>query len=271
MMKALTVNRDQELQVIDLPIPEYNENQALVKLISCGICGTDQSLINKKFKGFSEEQYPLVLGHEGVGEVVEIGANVKNLSVGDTVLLPFNDKSNIQVDGIDFAWGAMSEYGVVNDSALIGTGDFPEATYAQQKIPEHIDAIDAAMLVTLREVYSAIKYFGVKNSDSIVVIGSGPVAQTFVKILHLMGNEQIIAVVRNDHKEKILYECGAAYVINTSKTDLEEVKQHFPEGVSYVLDAVGSADIINSAMKLIKDRGEILCYGVPTVNQMVLD
>ena len=68
--------------------PRYNECQALVKTIACGMCGTDIKLIHRTFKGFPESVYPIMLGHEGVGEVVEVGSKVKGLKVGDKVLLP---------------------------------------------------------------------------------------------------------------------------------------------------------------------------------------
>lgn len=271
-MKALTITQDKKLTVIDLPKPTYNKNQALVKILSCGICGTDQSLIEQRFKGFEKHHYPLVLGHEGVGQVVEIGSEVQHLQVGDVVLLPFNDQSSISKDDIDFGWGAMAEYGVVNDQSIIDKPNAPDAVYAQQKLPHHLDSKEAAMLVTLREVYSAIKYFDIKMDESVVVIGSGPVAQTFVKIMNLMGIQDIIAVVRNNVKKNIMYEYGATSVINTSVQNFEtEIKKAYPAGVNYVLDAVGSSDVINEAMHLIRDRGEILCYGVPKANEMTLD
>src|SRR5699024_11659999 len=97
------------------------------------------------------------------------------------------------------------EYGVVNDFSVTEQFDFPEAVYAQQVIPNHIDTKEAAMLVTLREVYSAVNYFQIETDASVVIIGSGPVAQTFTKVMQLMGIQSIIAVVRNDKKEELMY------------------------------------------------------------------
>ena len=91
-MKTLIVDENGSLSVREIPIPHYNDNQALVKTVSCGICnGTDAKLIHRKFKGVGIEDYPLMLGHEGVGEVVAVGKNVTGYKVGDIVLLPFVD------------------------------------------------------------------------------------------------------------------------------------------------------------------------------------
>ena len=73
-MKTLVVDKGGELSVRETKVPEYNECQALVKTLSCGVCnGTDLKLIQGSFKGFGEERYPLMLGHEAVGRVLKQG------------------------------------------------------------------------------------------------------------------------------------------------------------------------------------------------------
>ena len=87
-MKGLAVHENRKLQIVELPMPEYNEYQALVKVLACGICnGTDSKIIHGTFKGV--DTYPILLGHEAVGKVVETGKHVKYLKPGDIVLLPF--------------------------------------------------------------------------------------------------------------------------------------------------------------------------------------
>ncbi|MDF2539455.1 MAG: sorbitol dehydrogenase [Herbinix sp.] len=271
-MKTLIVNSDGSLEVKEIPIPRYNSKQALVKMVSCGICGTDSKLIHRGFKGFPKEAYPIMLGHEGVGRVVEIGSEVKGLKVGDHVLLPFNDPDKELYGTLGSGWGAYSEYGVVNDPDAFEEGEAPEVAYAQQIVPEDIDPVDAAMIITLREVLSNILYFGIREKDSVVVYGSGPVALTFIKFMSLLGIQQIIAVARSEEKIKNVLEHGATHTVNSRELNVvEEIRKLIPEGVNYVLDAVGSADIVNEAMELISDRGEILCYGVPEKSQMLLD
>ncbi|MFJ7977095.1 zinc-binding dehydrogenase [Peribacillus sp. NPDC096379] len=271
-MKTLVVNSDGQLVIIEVPVPKYNSKQALVKTISCGICGTDATIIKSEFKGFPREKYPLMLGHEGVGRVVEIGSEVTSFKVGDIVLLPFNDEDEEQYGSLGSAWGAFSEYGVINDKSAYQEDDIPEAAYAQQVVPVDIDPVDATILITLREVYSTIRYFDINKDDSIVVFGSGPVAVTFIKLMSLMGFQSIIGIARSEEKQNILLENGADAAFNCRATDIKnEIRTLYPNGVKYVLDAVGTAEIINQAMELIEDRGEILCYGVPKYNQMQLD
>lgn len=271
-MKTLTVNKEGRLEIKDIPIPKFNSKQALTKTISCGMCGTDSHLINHGFKGVSEEAYPIMLGHEAVGKVVEVGSEVKSFKIGDFVLLPFNDPDKENYGSLGSAWGGYSEYGVINDKEAYEEGEIPEIAYAQQIIPDDIDPIDATMIITLREVLSNIKYFNIKKDDSIVVYGSGPVALTFIKLMSLLGVRPIIGVARSEEKKNNLLAHGATYVFNSRECNVfEEIKKICPGGVKYVLDAVGSSDIVNAAMELICDRGEILCYGCPTNTQMNLD
>ena len=78
-MKTLVVERDGRITVHEVNKPRYNEYQALVKTIACGMCGTDIKLIHRTFKGFPESVYPIMLGHEGVGEVVRRAPRSKAL------------------------------------------------------------------------------------------------------------------------------------------------------------------------------------------------
>lgn len=268
-MKSLIVDSNGELEIIEIEKPSYNEKQALIKVLSCGICGTDQTLIHKSFKGVPVEDYPIMLGHEAVGRVEETGAEVTSFKKGDVVLLPFNDPK----EGLGSAWGGFSEYGVIDDlAAYKGNEEVPEAAYAQQVIPSDIEYDYASTFVTLREVYSAIKYFDIKADEKVLIYGSGPVALAFLRLMKLVGVHKVAVVVRNSDKEQLMQQNGADYIINTDISDVkQEVRKLFSDGVDKVLDAVGLPAIINEGLSLIKDRGEILCYGVPKNNSMELD
>ena len=263
-MKTLVVLEDGSLEVREIPVPKYTEKQALVKTLACGICnGTDAKLIHRKFKGFGQERYPLMLGHEGVGEVVAVGADVKGYKVGDKVFLPFVDPDAELYPGLDSGWGAYSEYAIVNDLAAFGDGAAPECAYAQTVIPDWLDPVDAVMIVTLREVLSSIKRFGIGANNSVAVFGCGPVGLTFIRFMSLLGVHPLIAMdVKEDKREEALA-LGADYFFNSGTEDVNtKIREICPDGVQYVLDAVGILPIINQAMGLICDQGKICCYGI---------
>ncbi len=266
-MRTLVVDANGKLSVEQCPIPDYNENQALVKTISCGVCnGTDGKLIHGTFKGFTKDMYPVMLGHEAVGRVIEVGANVTSYKIGDIVLLPFAGP----LGGFECGWGSYSEYGVVCDpQAFINSGvapqskDFPECAWAQTVVDPAIDPVKAAMIITLREVLSSIKRFGIKENDKVVVFGCGPVGLTFIRFLHLMGVKTIVAVDVVEEKLEDAKKKGANYVLSGKDAQLEQkIREIYPDGADYVLDAVGVLQIINQALPLVRDGGKVCCYGI---------
>ncbi|ONI42984.1 sorbitol dehydrogenase [Candidatus Epulonipiscium fishelsonii] len=267
-MKTLLVEKSGDLKIVEVEKPAITPQQALVKTIACGMCGTDVKLIHKTFKGFPEEVYPIMLGHEGVGEVVEVGSDVKTFKIGDKVFLPFVDP----IGDINSGWGAISEYAVVHDPVAYPEGEAPDCAFAQTVIPAGIDPVDATMIITFREVLSSIRFFGVKPENSIVVFGCGPVGLTYIKFLNLCGIKDIIAVDIVDEKLKLAKEMGATYTINSKSQNIDtEVRKIFPDGVDFVLDAVGLPFVVNQAMSLICDRGAVLCYGVPEKEEITID
>ncbi|MCR4656199.1 MAG: zinc-binding dehydrogenase [Lachnospiraceae bacterium] len=271
-MRSLIVNKDGRLEIKEIPKPVINSKQALVKTISCGICnGTDAKLIHGSFKGFPENRYPLMLGHEAVGRVVETGKEVRKYKTGDVVLLPFVDEDPALYGTLVSGWGGFSEYGIVNDETVYDK-DVPEAAYAQTVVPDYIDPVDASMIITLREVLSSIKRFGMKEGDSVVVFGCGPVGLTFIRFLKLLGIRTVIAFDLFEEKLNDARRKGADYAFNSKETDVrKQVLEICPDGVDYVLDAVGITSIINQAMGLIRDQGRICCYGISPKSTAEID
>lgn len=274
-MKSLVVDHDGTLSILEIAKPKFNEYQALVKMESCGICrGTDLKLIHRDFKGF--DTYPAILGHEGVGRVVELGSSVRHLQIGDLVLLPFIEE---ETAGYTPGWGAYSEYAVVNDGkALVedgkgpGSKGFSEAVFAQTVLPKGIDPVGASMIITFREVLSACKRFGFRENNSLVIYGAGPVGLSFIKFAKLLGMGPVIVSVISDEKVQEALEFGADYAFNSRKVDVvKEIRNLCQDGVDFVIDAVGVNALINEAMELVKYNGVIGCYGISPQLNMQLD
>ena len=273
-MKSLAVNKNGTLEIIDIDVPRVNECNALVKVMASGICGTDMKIIHSQFKGFTD--YPCLLGHEAVGEVVEIGNSVTQFKVGDKVLLPYLHGKIGEYTPIH---GGFSEYGLVHDWQALaragkgpGTDGFNDFFYTQKTIPSDFDAISSVMIITLREVMAATRHFGFQPKKSIVIFGGGPVGLAFTKFAQIMGMAPVILVDILDEKEKDAKKAGADCFINSGKRDVvQEVRRLCPEGVDFTLDAVGVNSLMNLALQLIKNCGRILVYGISPKNKVDLD
>lgn len=260
-MKSLVVYKDGSYKFEDLPMPRIGEYDALVKVESCGVCnGTDMKIIHGNFKGV--EDYPVVLGHEGVGRVIELGSKVKNIKKGDLVLMPYY--SDVP-EGYYSAWGTFSEYNTVTDAkAMEDDGKIPDAfAYGQTVLPAGTDPVGAAMIITFREVLSTMDTFGFSANKSIAVLGLGPVGLSFVRFAHLTGMGPVIAMDIQDEKLELAKKAGADAVINTSKEDVvSAVKAICPEGVDFALDAVGINGFINQGLNIIKPDAKVCVYGI---------
>ncbi|MCL2811156.1 MAG: zinc-binding dehydrogenase [Clostridia bacterium] len=276
-MRGLAVDKAGKLSMPELSMPTYGECQALVKTLSCGVCnGTDGKLIHGTFKNMHD--YPLLLGHEGVGQVVEVGKRVTKYKVGDVVLLPFLYSAQ---DGYFSGWGGYCEYAVVGDEhafALAGQGPgtpgYDAGCLAQTIIrPEdNVDPVGASMIVTFREVLSAMVRFGFQANESIVIYGAGPVGLCFTRFAKLLGMGPVVTVDIYDDKAAEAARLGADVVINSQKEDVEaQIRKLFPDGVDNIVDAVGVNALINQAMKLVKYNGKICCYGISAEFNMQLD
>lgn len=276
-MLGLTVDQEKRLAVSELPMPSYGPCQALVHMRSCGVCnGTDSKLIHGTFKNF--DTYPAVLGHEGVGEVVEIGAQVQNLRVGNRVLLPFLEGMSGDYHS---GWGAYAQYAVVGDAQAYiaqgmgpGTPQFSEAYFAQTVLRPHdrVDDVGAAMIITFREVLSAMRRFGFAPNTNLVVFGAGPVGMCFVKFAKLLGMGTVICVDITEEKVQAALSMGADAALNSRACDTQsDIRSLLPQGADYVVDAVGLSSLINQAMGLIADHGKICCYGISPNLEMNLN
>jgi len=276
-MKSLAVTKDLKLDIAEISRPKCEDNKVVVKTLACGVCnGTDTKILHGTFKNIDVSEYPCLLGHEGVGQVVEVGKNVTSFEVGDIVMLPFIEG---EIDGYSSYWGAYSEYAVCGDwKAMANNGEGPgsdafgEFYYTQNKLPKKIDPVDAVMIITFREVLSAAKKFGFKSGKSLVIFGAGPVGLSFAKFAKILGMSPIILFDIVDEKLGEARKTGADYAFNSVKDDpAEKVLEICKDGVDFSLDAVGINALINRGLQLIKDGGTVCTYGISPNLSMELD
>lgn len=259
-MKALTVVdvAKFELQNVDVPTPK--ENEVLVKVAYCGICGSD---LPRYFEG-GVHAFPQVLGHEFSGEIVSCGESVVDYTVGEYVVVaPLVPLTNPQTwiggnpamaEKYSFIGsrqqGAMAEYVAVPATNLV-------------KVPKGLDLKKAAVVEPLTVAIHGVERVAVSAGAKVLVFGAGTIGLLTVAVLRARGVGEIISVDLNENKLKVAQEVGADTVINPLVTDLD----NYFSSVSLpdvIIETAGSAITQKQAIKYIGKRGKVVYVGTMT-------
>lgn len=268
-MLSVAVMEPGKLEIVQVPKPEPGEYDAIVRTEISFICNlTDRKVIQGHMKGMGPESFPLLLGHESAGRVVEVGKKVKNFAIGDRTI------GGLLLDppGGKFksGWGGHSEYVVIKDhGAMVADGVADEAhgwneVYKiMQRVPDDVPVEAAGLLCTWREVYSGFFHdFDLRPENRILIFGAGPIGLSFVRFARLRGFRHIACVDINPDKRAKALEFGADEVFAWEDPALTASAKGSHPPFDAVIDAVGSEAIINAAVPLIKSDGKICVFGV---------
>ncbi|MBV9172253.1 MAG: glutathione-dependent formaldehyde dehydrogenase [Chloroflexi bacterium] len=264
-MKAACWMGKTNVQVRDVPDPQLlNARDAIVKISSTAICGSDLHLYNGFVPTMKRGD---ILGHEFMGEVVEVGNRVSNLKVGDRVVVPFPiacgacsmcaqglfsvcENTNPNAWMAEKLWG-HSPCGIFGYSHMLGGFPGGQAEYARVPFadvgPIKVDGgLTDEQALFLSDIFPT-GYMGadlcdIKRGDIIAVWGCGPVGQFAIASARLLGAERVIAIDRFPYRLNIARErAGATDVLNYEETDVMEALKEITagRGPDACIDAVG--------------------------------
>ncbi|WP_206060979.1 zinc-dependent alcohol dehydrogenase [Nonomuraea basaltis] len=254
-MKSVQTSAAGAVEVVDLERPAPGPGDVLLRIRACGICGTDVSFVQMGGMplGPDGRTAALPLGHEPAGEVIEVGADVTGLKVGDRVVVnPMAAPSGIIGNG--GALGAMREYLLIED-AVVGKSlaVFPDT------VPFDVAALNEPMAVARH----CVNRSEARATDKVVVFGAGPIGLGAAIWLKLRGVEHVaVADVIPSRLEKALA-VGADAVIDSSR---EDVTARLTElhgtganalgaarpGTDIYIDAAGVPAVVNTALASAK-------------------
>jgi threonine dehydrogenase-like Zn-dependent dehydrogenase len=277
------------VQVQDVPEPRIlNADDAIVRISSTAICGSDLHLYDGYVPSMQRGD---VLGHEFMGEVVEVGQNVNKLRVGDRVVVPFPiacgacfncqaqlyslcENSNPNAWMAEKLWG-QSPAGVFGYSHLTGGFAGGQAEYARVPFadvgPLKIEnGFTDEQVLFLSDIfptgYMGAEMCDIKPGDVVAVWGCGPVGQFAIKSAYLLGAERVIAIDRFAYRLRMAREKAGAETINYQETDVLEALKEMTagRGPDACIDAVGmeahvpgllyAYDRTKQAMRIETDR-----------------
>lgn len=259
-MKCALVEAPGQLTIAEVPIPRPGKYEVLCRLKWAGTCtATDQHILEGRL---NPAPYPLILGHESVGEVVELGEGVTSYRVGDHVSR-VGAPANL-VPGMGIGWGGYSEYGIAVDHwAMARDGADPRSyrsALVNQLIPADISLKECAMLTTWRETLSFIQRMGAGPGRRILVIGSGGNGLSFVRHGVNLGAD-FVAAASSASRCTLACELGAGAAVDYKDPQAaEKLREHGP--FDMIVDAVGSDGAMDPYMSLLAPGGTIAVYGI---------
>lgn len=243
-------------------VPQITSDDGiLVKVLAASICGTDLHILSVP-PGY-EATPDIILGHEFVGEVIEVGSKVKTFAVGDRLICDnnlqcgvctpcregnYNVCENVEAMGVQID-GVFCQYAVIPESSAV-------------KISKDVPLERAIFAEPLNCVMGAVKKLKVMPGDSVLILGGGPIGMYFAGILKASGAGKVIVSEVSEFRAEYALKSGADRVINPAKENLHEeiMKETENLGTDIVIDAVGV--LVNDAIKCVKPAGQVLLFGL---------
>ena len=259
-MKVLNIHEVGDVRLDDYVLPEAGPKDVVVKMKAVGICGSDLSYI--KMGGIMRKPSGVTpIGHEGAGEVLDVGSEVSGIKVGDPVIInPMRTPSLVGSGGPE---GAFVHELLVRDAAL-GELILP--------IPEGVSYEVAAMCEPLAVAMHGVNRADVKAGDKVVVFGCGPIGLGMILWLVDRGVSDVIAVDLADERLERAMALGARATINPTKADLKEEigKLHGTEmcmykpavGTDAFIDAAGAPSIPGDVVNMAKYHAKLVITAV---------
>jgi len=267
-MKTVILD-DNVVKIIDTKIPTVNKNDVLVKMKSCGICGSDLEKVFGKYGMKSSK-----IGHEPAGEIITVGENVKNFKKNDRVFIHhhvpcyschycYNDdytmceryqSSNIEPSG-------LSEYILVPEWNVLRGG--------LVKLPDNVNFDNAALIEPIACCLRSLNKINVKKADQIAIFGAGPTGLIHMILARYFGVSKIILIDINDFRLNFAKKVDPNIITsNIQKIDNKGFeKLVFAEndymGVDISIISTSSLQAFIKSLNITRKGGTISIFGVP--------
>lgn len=248
-MKALQFERENEARVVDADIPTINDDEVLIASRSVGVCHSDIELLEGRY--IIPFSYPIIPGHEWAGEVVAVGSKVQDFSVGDRVV----GECVIGEDHFGFSIsGAIAEFFVARPEWL-------------HRIPESIDYSSGALIETFTVGYHALMRVGnVNASDTVVVLGAGPVGLVTTAAAHKLG-ATVVTIEPSAARRDAAIALGADHAVTPEEADALLAELTGGKGPSVVMEASGNPKVMANAIKIAGHGARLGFIGIDVGNE----
>ena len=272
-MRALLLSAYKKLSVVDMPTPEIGDEDVLVRVRACGICGSD---IHGYDGSTGRRIPPLVMGHEGAGVIERVGRGVEGFKAGERVSFD----STVSCGRCDFC--RRGQINLCDNRTVLGVscgeyrrhGAFAEYVAVPSRIlyrlPDSLPFERAALLESVSIAVHAVGRHVPKPDDTVVVVGSGMIGLLIVQVLKDKGPKNIVAVDVDPQKLALAQRLGATHTLNPNEIDVAAAVRTVSggRGADVSFEVVGVGDTVLSAIRTLRKGGTIVLVGnlSPTVD-----
>jgi D-xylulose reductase len=268
---SLVLEKKGELTLRDFPINEHmGPNDVRIRMKTVGICGSDLHYYTHGYIGQFIVKEPMILGHEGAGEIIEIGSAVTNLKVGDRVCMEPGVPNPHSPELM------MGRYNLDPDISFWATPPFhgclrPEVVHPAQftyKLPDNVSFAEGALVEPVAVGMMAATRAGIKPGDIALVTGAGPIGLVTAMSLLAGGCSLVIITDIQQPKLDLAKSINGVVAVNTKLEDLGAIvaAQTRCRGVDIVVECSGNEHVAANVIEPLRPGGTVVHVGIPLEN-----
>lgn len=275
-MRTMVLTGIREMEMQEFPMPQIKtDNEVLIKMKVVGICGSDVHYYTTGKIGSQIVEYPFPVGHEGAGEVINVGKSVTKVNVGDRIAIepamPCGDCDQCRANRphtcrkLRFlgcpgqADGCLSEYIVMPEDSCFPIGEGMSYTEA---------AISEPLAIGVYAVNQSIPLKGA----AIGILGFGPIGMSVLLPALAKGAEKIFVTDLIDERLDIARACGATHIFNAAKLDVVSlISKDEPLLLDVVFECCGKQEAMDQAIEILKPGGKLMIIGIPEFDRWSFD
>ena len=272
-MRALFLSEYKTLSVVEMPVPAIADDEVLVRVKACGVCGSD---IHGYDGSTGRRIPPVVMGHEAAGVVEQLGRRVEGFAPGDRVTFD----SMVSCGTCDFC--RRGQVNLCDNRMVLGVscGDYRRhgafAEYVSvparilYKLPENLPFERAALTEAVSIAMHAVNRHVPAADDTAMVIGSGMIGLLTIQVLKARGVHTIVAVDVDARKLELARRMGAAETVDATVGDVPAAVADLTDGrgADVAFEVVGHGDTVADAIRSVRKGGTVVLIGnlSPTVD-----
>lgn len=269
-MKAAVFYGKHDLRVEEHPVIAPKDNEVVVKVHACGICGTDVHIFHGD-EGAAKSPAGTILGHEFAGEIVEVGKNVTKLKVGDRVCVD----PNYLCDECYYCKNALGHF----CENMVGIGTTVHGGFAEYcTVPEcqafvfgeDLSYEKAAMCEPVACCLHGIDMCDINCGDTVAVIGGGMIGLIMLQLAKLRGAAKLILIEPVEEKRVFAKKLGADITIDPINSNVEEeLAKNGIHRISTVIECVGKPATMSQAIQIAGKKSTVMMFGLTAPDETI--